>query len=163
MAVIARDSIGTCKWMRCVSCKSPTILANGVAHPSALPLHVPLGVSGVELAAWREVRECLSVGATTAAVMLCRKLLLHIAVAEGLAAKDDRDRAPTFNQAVEHLEQQGVITSKMRPWVDRVREVGNEANHEIDPVHPEVAMDVARFTEQLLRLAYEMDALMAQE
>ena len=161
MAVVAYSNSEDTEWLRCVNCKAGLVVNDGKTSPAVMPLAVPLGVSGVELAAWKEVRECLSVGAYTAAVMLCRKLLLHVAVAHGLVGKDDKGRAPSFAAAVEHLEGAGIITSKMRPWMDRVKDVGNEANHEIDPVNKNGALDVAKFTEQLLRLAYEMDALMA--
>jgi hypothetical protein len=49
----------------------------------------------------------------------------------------------------------------MRAWVDRIKDVGNGANHEISPVARDVALDVATFTEQLLKLAYEMSAIMS--
>jgi hypothetical protein len=58
------------------------------------------------------------------------------------------------------MESEGLITKRMRPWVDRIKDVGNEANHEIVPVGRQVAIDVATFTEQMFKLAYEMDALM---
>lgn len=162
MAVIALDRERRAHWMRCVNCRQPVISIAGAIYPPTKPLGVPLGLVGVELAAWTEVRECLSAGATTAAVMMCRKLLLHVAVAQGLPEQDAKGRAPSFVAAVQHLEKSGIITEKMRPWVDRVKDVGNEANHQIQPVDQNVALDVARFTEQLLRLAYEMDALMGQ-
>lgn len=78
-----------------------------------------------------------------------------------LPAKNDRDRAPTYAQAVGHLEAEGLITKKMLPWVERIRDVGNDANHEVNVVSAEQALDVAAFTEQLLVLAYEMDELIA--
>ncbi|MEE6297192.1 DUF4145 domain-containing protein [Georgenia wangjunii] len=93
--------------------------------------------------------------------MLCRKLLMHIAVTHGLAPKNPKGWAPTFADVVGHLESEGLITKKMRPWVDRIKDVGNEANHELEPVSADDALDVATFTQQLLILAFEMDALMA--
>jgi hypothetical protein len=148
------------RWLRCVSCKRGLVDNDGAISPGAKPLGVPVGLRGAELAAWSEIRDCLPVGAHTAAVMLCRKLLLHIAVAHGLPARNAKGRAPDFITAVDHLASEGLITKKMRPWVDRIKDVGNEANHEIEPIDKALAMDVARFTEQLLRLSYEMDVLM---
>jgi hypothetical protein len=147
-------------WLRCVNCKHPFVARGDVTIPGAKPLEVPMGVDGVERLAWNDVRECLSVGAYTAAVMMCRKLLLHIAVGHGLDPKNSSGRAPSFMDAVKHLEKEELITKRMRRWVDRIKDVGNEANHEISPVDYETAMDVAKFTEQLLRLVYEMDAIM---
>src|SRR5690606_4358476 len=103
-------------WMRCVNCRAPAVVHEGVVSPGVRPLRVPAGLPPVELAAWSEVRECLGVGASTAAVMLCRKLLLHVAVSHGLPEKGDKGRAPSFVDAVAHLEAVGIITTKMRPW-----------------------------------------------
>jgi hypothetical protein len=131
--------------------------------PASKPLRTPAGLPPTDLAIWTEVRTCLGSGANAATVMLCRKLLFHIAVAHDLPEKNDKGRAPNFYEAVEHLQQQGLITPKMRPWVNRIKDVGNDANHELTPISAEMALDVATFTEQLLVLAYEFDALMAQQ
>lgn len=163
MIVIAHDDAYSRRWYRCANCGTAHVMNDAVLSPSTAPLTDPEGVSGVELSIWSEVRRCLAIAAPTAAVMLCRKLLFHIAVANGLPAKNDKDRAPTYTEAVKALEDAEVITKKMRPWVERIKNVGNDANHELAPVTMESAMDVARFTEQVLRLAYEMDALMARE
>ena len=55
-----------------------------------------------------------------------------------------------------------MITKKMRPWVERIKDVGNDANHELQPISEQQAMDVAGFTFQLLKLSYEMDTLVNQ-
>lgn len=94
--------------------------------------------------------------------MLCRKLLFHLAVTHGLPPKKDNGFAPGFAECVVHLEKEQIITQRMRPWVDRIKDVGNSQNHELEPISEEAALDVARFTEQLLKLAHEMDALMAK-
>lgn len=101
-------------------------------------------------------------GANTAAVMMCRKLLFHFAVAHGLPAKDGSGRAPNFAKALKHLEDQGVITKHLRPWVTKIKDVGNEANHEIPYISHEDAMAVAKFTRQLIMLAYELPAMVAE-
>ena len=92
--------------------------------------------------------------------MMCRKILFHVAVANGLSHQDSKGRAPSFYQAVEHLESEGVITKKMRPWADRIKDRGNEANHVLGTYSVDEVMDVATFTRQLLKLAYELPALM---
>lgn len=159
MSVVGYSSNGGQTWLRCANC-SLGIVRNGEAYsPAPKPLTVPLGVEGDELSAWGEVRECLAVGAFTAAVMMCRKLLFHVAVAHGLPPKNEKGFAPNFSQAVQQLVDEGVITKHMRPWVDRIKSVGNDANHEIPSVTREQALDIALFTEQLLKLAYEMPAL----
>lgn len=94
--------------------------------------------------------------------MLFRKVLFHMAVTQGLSAKNDGGRAPTFAECVNSLEEQGVITPKMRPYVELIKDVGNEANHEINPIESDDALRLGTFVQHLLQTAYEMDALMAE-
>lgn len=149
-------------WLRCINCRLALAVNGGVVSPAQKPLRVPSGLPAEEAAVWGEIRECLGVGANTAAVMLCRKLLMHIAVSHGLPAKNAKDFAPTFAQCVDHLVTEGVVTKRMEPWIERIKEVGNEANHELSPVGKESALDVATFTQKLLELAYEMDDTMTK-
>lgn len=160
--VASTNAGGQTWWLRCPVCLKGAVFDNGTMYPSAVPLRMPEGLPAADRAIWDEARACLGVGANAAAVMLCRKLLLHIAVASGLPAKNDKDRSPNFLQSVEHLQAQGIVTVKMRPWVDRIKDIGNDANHELTPIARGDAMDVATFTLQLLVLAYELDALMAE-
>jgi hypothetical protein len=162
MGIVAQTSNRLTYWLRCPICKNAYVWNDNKLSPSVKPLSIPQGIPALELSVWKEIRECLSVGASTAAVMLCRKLLLHIAVTHGLDPKTDKDQSPTYFAAVEHLQAIGLITPNMRRWVDRIKDVGNEANHELVPISFEVAMDVSIFTEQLLRLIFEMDELMAK-
>jgi hypothetical protein len=150
------------KWLKCAACGTGSVFYSDGIWPNDRPLRTPAGLPPIDKAIWEQVRDCLSVGAYVAAVMLCRKLLFHIAVAHGLPPEDKKGWAPTFAAAVEHLEGEGVISAKMRPWVDRIKDVGNDANHEVTPVDRDSALKVATFTEQLLRLAYEFDAEMAE-
>lgn len=161
MAVVGFQSGGHTCWMRCLNCHFGMVRNGQRVSPPVLPLTAPQGVKGRELEVWEEARQCLSVGAFTAAVMLCRKLLLHVAVSHGLPPSDDTGRSPNFDLAVKHLLSEGVITNRMHPWVDRIREIGNGANHELGAITSTQAEDVGKFTEQLLRLAYEMDVLVA--
>jgi len=150
------------RWLRCISCFRGHVDNDGTISPGVRPLDTPDVLSGDDLAAWDEALGCLSVGANTAAVMMCRKLLFHIAVTHGLPEKDGSGRAPNFAKALRHLEDEGVITKHMRPWVDKIKDVGNEANHEIPRTSAEDAMAVAKFTRQLLMLAYELPAMVAE-
>lgn len=149
------------RWLRCTACRKGSVIQSGALYPTGMPLRQPKGLPELDDRIWHEVRVCLGAGAYAATVMLCRKLLFHVAVANGLPAKDDKDRAPTYLQAVEHLETKGIFTGKMRKWIDKIKDVGNDANHELEPITEAQARDVAAFTQQLLVLAYELDALMA--
>lgn len=159
---VASLSGGDIRWLRCTNCYCGLVENLGVISPAAPPLGVPEGLPPDELRVWQEVRSCLGVGADSAAVLLCRKLLLHIAVSVGMDAKDDNGRAPDFRRCVEYLEEKQQITPKMRQWVDRIRDVGNEATHELQPVTHEQALEVGTYTQQLLAMVYEMDAILAK-
>ena len=147
-------------WLRCVSCHKGYVRQDGAIQPGVKPLRTPLGVPEDEVAVWEEARSCLGVGAHTAAVMLCRKLLFHIAVTHGLAPANSKGFAPGFAECAKHLEKQGLVTPRMMKWVDRIKDVGNDANHALVPIEATQSLDVATFTEQLLVLAYELDARM---
>lgn len=127
-----------------------------------MPLDVPEGVVGDALTTWNEARACLGVGAYTASVMMCRKLLMHMAVEEGLPEKNDKDRAPSFVQCMDYLEAEGVITKRNRGWADNIKDIGNEANHDLASISKEPATSVATFTRQLLHEVYELPFLAAQ-
>lgn len=147
------------RWFLCPACRKASVWQDGRVQPGSRPLRTPGGLPADDAAVWEEIRSCLGIGAYTATVMLCRKLLLHVAVEKGLPKKDARNRAPGYMEAVKHLQQVGVITAGMRSWIDSIKDIGNEANHEVAPTSGEQARSVATCTEQLLILAYEMEAL----
>lgn len=152
------------RWLRCPACKKGSLILDGnTAIPSGMPFKEPLGLPEVDARVWGEARMCFGVGAHAAAVMLCRKLLFHIAVDNGLEPEDGKGRAPSFKACVEHLETVGIISKPMLGWVDRIRDVGNDGAHEITPVEEVDARAVGVFTEQLLTLAYELPSMMSQQ
>lgn len=151
-------------WARCVNCYRGVVLNQLLGmSPSPLPLGVPLGLEDETAVTWKEARICLGAGAHTASVMMCRKLLMHMAVTEGLPKKDSNDRAPNFFQCIEHLQIEGVITKRNRAWADRIKDIGNEANHDLASIDEQQASTVAKFTFQLLREVYELPFLERQE
>jgi Domain of unknown function (DUF4145) len=158
---VAPGSESYVAWLRCANCLRGVVRNGDAVSPATLPLDTPGALEGEALTAWQEVRACLSVGAHTAAVMMCRKLLFHVAVEHGLSPKDSKGRGPTFTEALDHLEASGVFTTRMRPWVGRIKDVGNDANHDLAAISAAQARDVATFTRQLITLAYELDAMIA--
>jgi ribosomal protein S27AE len=149
-------------WGRCVNCFRGFVVNGFDMSPSALPLNDVRGLDGDTRQAWVEVRNCLSVGATTAAVHMCRKILFHVAVEKGLDAKNDKGRAPTFIACIEHLQEHGYVTPPMARWVTKIKDVGNEAAHELAPIPVDQAELVATFTMQLLILTYQMPSMLAE-
>lgn len=147
-------------WVVC-HCGLGYLLRGERLYPAVPTLDEPAGLSPDVAAAWQEARDCLSVGAHIGAATLCRKILFHMAVDVGLPAKDDRNRAPSFDKCVKHLQEKGVITQPMRSWVDHIRDVGNQANHDLGPISTEDAMRLATFVRQLLEIHYGTQAALA--
>lgn len=100
-----------------------------------------------------EARQCAKVSSYTAAVMVCRKLLMHIAVEEG--ADEDKN----FKYYVDWLEENHYVPPNGRDIVEYIREKGNEANHEIVPMEKEDAEASIRFLELFMRFIYEVPNL----
>ena len=147
---------GALEFLRCVSCRRGMVSNVGVISPGASPLAEVDGCPADVEAAWTEVRSDLSVGAATSAVMMCRKLLFHIAVEQGLPAVDAKGWAPSFEACLAKLRATGILTPLMEPWVQHIKEVGNKANHDLSVISAEDAQRVATFTRQLLVTTYEM-------
>lgn len=96
-----------------------------------------------------QAKDCYRVGAYDAVTMLLRKLIMHIGVTEGL------DEGKSFNYYVGELHKNGLIPPKSKGYIDKIRESGNEINHEITYETKENADDLLRITEVLLLNAYE--------
>ena len=107
--------------------------------------HLPDEISKL----YGEVRRSTSQEAYTAAVLSCRKLLMHIAVEQG--AQQNK----SFVEYVDYLVQNHFAPPKSQPWVDRIRQKGNEANHEIRIMQKADAQEIMTFLEMLLKFIYE--------
>lgn len=104
------------------------------------------------LSLYNEARNCVSVNAYTAAVLSCRKLLMHIAVSKG--AKENLK----FIEYVEYLSNNHYIPPDATDWVDHIRSKGNEANHDIVIMTSGDAKDLIDFIAMLLKIIYEFPA-----
>lgn len=136
----------------CPGCNSPTFFfGTNFSRQIPAPLIGNPVASLPELieSAYREARECSKVEAYTACVLVCRKLLMHIAVAQGA------DEGESFLHYVEFLADQGYVPPHGKAWVDHIRKKGNEANHEIVLMGKEDATDLITFSEMLLKFIYE--------
>lgn len=135
----------------CSYCEKPTFEdANGKLTPSSR--------AGGELELQKnpelkflydEARDCTGVGAFTSAVMLCRKILMHVGVDKGA------EQGKRFEFYVNFLDEKGWIPPNGKNWVDKIRTFGNEANHEIKVFEKGDATRILTFTEYMLRFAYD--------
>jgi hypothetical protein len=110
--------------------------------------HLPTDVHEL----YTEARNCVSVNAFTAAVMAARKVLMNVAVAQG--AKGNQG----FAWYVQWLDDNGYVPPGGHAWVNRIKDLGNEANHEIPSVNEEDAREIISFVEMLLKFVYELPA-----
>lgn len=101
---------------------------------------------------YREARDCFSVNAYTASVMCTRKIIMNVAVDKGA------DENKRYVEYVEWLDSEGYLPQGSKPWVDRIRDKGNEANHEIPQMTEQDARLMIDFVEMLLKLLYEYPA-----
>ena len=99
---------------------------------------------------YNEARWAAGAGAFTASVMACRKLLMNIAVKEGAKA------GLTFAEYVAYLEKGGWFSPRAKPFVEHIKKIGNDANHQIDPKSQVDAEAAIEFVGSLLRHNYEM-------
>lgn len=156
-AVVASYSYGVqsdehlIRWLLCPACVDGSVSTkSGVVYPG-----VPFGPSIQGLppevkSAYREARDCISFNAYTSCELICRKILMHVAVEKGA------DEGGSFAGYITHLENKGYVTPPMKRWVDLIREHGNRAAHVIENPSRERAESTIMFTAELLRLIYEM-------
>jgi len=134
----------------CPHCGGPTFIdlqgnhLPDVAFGSSVA-HVPEKLNAL----YNEARKCTSNSAYTAAILLCRKILMHIGVQQG--AKEGE----SFLFYVNHLSDKGYVPPNGKHWVDHIRKKGNEANHEIVLMERDDAKDLLLFIEMLLKFIYE--------
>lgn len=145
---------GTAYVTICHHCSCPTFIdAEQHQHPAPVFGSPVADVSDASvLAMYEEARQSYSAGAFTAAVLCCRKLLMHIAVAKGAAA------GRNFVTYVKYLSDNHFVPPDAREWVDHIRQRGNEANHEIVLMEPEDAEELIGFSEMLLKVIYQFPA-----
>jgi hypothetical protein len=98
---------------------------------------------------YNEARRCYTVNAYTGSVMLCRKLLMNIAVHKGAPPNQK------FAEYVDYLCDKGFVSGDNKIWADLVRNKGNEANHEIPKMTSTDAEELIEFLELVLKSIYE--------
>ena len=136
----------------CPDCHKPTFI-DEIIYKTQFPLpkrvndfhHIPSEVNKV----YQEAIDSYSAGAFTGTTLLCRKLLMNIAV--NLGAKENQN----FAEYVQYLHDDGRIADKSHDWVDMIRTIGNKATHDLDVSTQEEAENVLTFCEMLLNTNYE--------
>lgn len=150
---VDEDDPGPHPWvnaMVCPVCNGLTIITGTgeqfPRNPPGSPVkHLPDDLARL----YEEARQCAGAGAYTGSVMVCRKILMNLAVAEG-AGKDLR-----FIEYVDYLTKKVIVPQRARGWIDHIRHCGNEATHELAVMSADDATRLLRFVELLLRMLHE--------
>jgi hypothetical protein len=143
----------------CPHCGLTTLFddVHGDRYPEARPgepvRHAPPAVAGI----YDEARACVAAGAPRAAMLACRTGIMYVAVDLNGGKKVEGG----FKAAVDWLASNGWIPPNGRGWVDRIKDRGNDATHEIIPeASPAEAELLVVFLGMLLRFAYDMPRLL---
>jgi len=143
---------GHVKWLQCpICCEGAVQRLDGNIYPGvAFGIKLEGLPKEIELA-YTEARNCMSVDAYGASELVCRKILMYVAVEKG--AKEGE----SFSSYLTYLGNKGFITDAMMGWVEIIRKNGNKAAHKIEKVDKERAESTVMFTAELLRIVYEME------
>lgn len=154
-APISAAATGEVEWVRCCHCGQPSAIdVDGQVHPGRLGGVAVDGLPDDVLASYQEARQCLAVHAYTACELLCRKILMHVAVDKAGGKPGD-----SFANYIGVLEKAEYITPPMKGWVDLIRQHANEATHSLPAPSGDRAEGTLMFTAELLRIVYEMEHL----
>lgn len=154
-ARVVNSGVGLVTFLVCTSCQDGSVkIKDGTVYPAAAAGGSVKGLPEDVDRAWREARKTHAVAAYTASEMMCRKILMHLAV--DVAGSKEGEK---FAQYITDLDNAGYITEGMKSVVDQVRDRGNIANHELPHSTEPDSLKTLAITEYLLRGIYEMAAL----
>lgn len=140
----------------CTNCKMATTFSDRDQHPAPLQGRVfdvqrsPDPVKDV-VALYDEARMALSGGAASCAVLMFRKILMHVAVEKRAAPRLN------FEQYCNYLKTQQVVGTPQHGLLDRIRNAGNQENHQVGRATPEEAGDLLRLVTLLIESIYFAD------
>lgn len=146
----------------CTNCGFPTFIG---VDDKMDPIQIPQSAYGSDISGvsesvgeiYSEARHSYGVGAYTGVVELCRSLLNHVAVDLGAPS------GKSFLTYVNYLDENHFISVKSRDWVDRIRKLGNEANHDLTIFTQNEAKLCLKFVEMILKSNYEYPSLLADD
>ncbi len=142
-------------WLLCPGCREGSVkVTSGAVYPAAAAGAPVNGLPDDVAQAWREARTVHAVAAYTASEILCRKILMHLAVDVAGGKPGD-----TFQAYIEHLDKAGYIGAGLRPAVEKIKNRGNVANHALPSSTEADSVITLKITEHLLRGIYEIPGL----
>lgn len=141
----------------CPNCTMPTLFTPSGQTPGAsygeAVEHLPENIGKT----YEEARKSYTAGAYTSSVLMCRKMLMNIAVEKGAKAGE------TFAFYVSYLASHHYVPPGSETWVGHIRGKGNEATHEIHLMSQEDAQELLTFTSMMLKFIYEFPGKIASK
>lgn len=143
----------------CPNCSNPTYIdGEGKQHPAVRIGREVTGIDDSEVESlYKEARDCSSVGAYTGTILICRKILMNLAVHQGA------DAGKSFIFYIDYLNDNGFVPPNGKAWVDEIRKKGNIATHEAPSPSEGDASQIITFIEMLLRFVYEFPSMVTNE
>jgi hypothetical protein len=142
-------------WLLCPNCMDGCVRTkDGSVWPVAPVLANITGLPSDVAGAWKEAQAAHVVAAYTASEMMCRKILMHLAVDVA-----DGKEGGTFKRFIEDLDKAGYISTGLKPAIEKIKDRGNTANHELPASTAADSLMTLRITEHLLRAVYEIPGL----
>lgn len=140
----------------CTNCHMPTFIYKGIQVPGNRYGSPVKGVPDNVNKVYEEARSCYAANAYTGTVLLCRKLLMHVAVDLGA------DENLRFIEYVNYLDDHHFVSVKSHDWIDQIRRYGNDATHEIHVNSQKDAQMILKFCEMLLKMNYEYPSMLEE-
>lgn len=108
-------------------------------------------------ALYGEICRCMQYSSFTGAVLLMRKMLVHLAVDDGA------EEGTSFATCVNYLDKKGWIPPSGKQWVDKIRKIGNDATHHLTINNESEAKQLLHYIEHMLTSIYEFPASVKDE
>lgn len=149
----------------CPNCQFPTFFDGASTFsfrrqaPSSLPGRSVTNLPADVAALYEDARQSAAVRAYTASVLVCRKMLVDLAVAQG----DSYKRGKPIWEYVDYLAASIFTPPHGKEWLDRIKDQGNKATHELGVMEKEDATLLITFIEMILRFLYEFPELLRAE
>ncbi len=137
----------------CPSCGNPSYFTGGYQVPGHRPGRDVSGLPETIGRLYEESRTAIGAGTFTAAALILRVLLIHIASERGM-----KGGGSSYKACVSFLVSAGYVAKNEESFVDQVRVLGNAANHELGEVTLAESEQALAFMEHLLLGLYEYPA-----
>ena len=143
----------------CPHCTKPTLFTYSVKTQTFIQVQKPLPLSPITDVKddirdlFEEARKCMSTESYTAVAMICRKLLMNIAV------DHEANKNKTFQVYVEYIQEKNLVSKSATELLTEIKDIGNDANHEIPQVSAEKANQIIKLTNEVICQIYRVKTL----